>query len=495
MTQIHRMVVAVSWLLVLPLSLGQLKADDWSQFRGPNAAGISKDADAVPLVFGNEENLAWKLALPSSASSPCVHGDRIFTTGFEASAKKLTVYCVDREKGTIIWHKDVPATTIEKTHSASTPANSTPAADDESVYVYFGSYGLLCYSHDGDLRWSIEQPIPRTRNGSGTSPVIAGDLVLLNREEQRESYLLAVNKETGKPVWKYEYTFPPGMFFEGYATPVIWRDQAIVHTHGGVRAVDLRSGDLVWQVDTVSTGCSTPVIGEGHVFVATWNNLGEPSLRPKYPTFAELLEHDDDGNGNVSFAEFPGNVYLFHRPESSDTGGALPMRFVLGMFDGDRNNDITKNEWEGGLKRMAAELTEHGLLAIKLGGEGNITATHTKVLEKRSIPEVPSPLYHQGRVYIVKRGGIVSCFRAATGERLYRKRLRATKSYYASPIAVGENIVFASADGKISVVKAADEFEPQHVNDLGERMLATPAVAGGAIYIRSDNHLYAFQSD
>ena len=465
---------------------------NWSQFRGPNASGVVDGHSAAPVSFGNDENLLWKLDLPSGAASPCIRGDRIFITGFDREAKQLLVYCINRQDGSILWQQVVPAQDIEKTHSASSPASATPAADDEHVYAYFGSFGLLCYSHKGELLWSLEQPTPQTRNGTGTSPVLCEDLVLLNREERQESFLLAVNRTTGETVWKHNHVFPPGMFFEGYATPVIWNDQAILHTHAGVRSIGLDNGDLIWQVDTDSTGCSTPVIGEDHVFVATWTNLGEPILRPKYPTFDELLEQDSDKNGTISFDEFPRSVMLFHRPESSDKGGALPFRFVLGMFDSDRNKEITKTEWDDGLKQFANRITDHGLLAIQLGGEGNVTSSHTKVLERQAIPEVPSPLYHLGRLYIVKRGGIVSCFRAATGERIFRKRLPAAKSYYASPIAVGQHIYFTSVDGKVTVVKSADTLEVVQTNDLGERTLATPAVVDDTIYIRTDDHLYAF---
>ena len=236
-------VAVVLVCLCLPLLGGE---NNWSQFRGPNASGVASGDSTVPVSFGDDENLLWKLALPSGAASPCIRGDRIFVTGFDRAAKKILVYCVNRQDGSILWQRDVPATNIERTHSASNPASATPAADDERVYTYFGSYGCLCYSHEGEPLWSIEQPIPQTRNGSGTSPVLFNDLVLLNREERRESYLLAINRNSGKTVWKHNHVFPPGMSFEGYATPVIWNDQAILHTHAGVRSVGLHNGELIW---------------------------------------------------------------------------------------------------------------------------------------------------------------------------------------------------------------------------------------------------------
>ena len=181
----------------------------WTQFRGPNASGIADDQADVPVEFGPEKNVLWTTELPPGASSPCIWDDRIFLTGFEKTAKKLEVICIDRSEGKVLWRRDVKAKEIEKVHGSSTPASATMATDGERVYAYFGSRGLLCYDFEGNPLWSIEMPVAKTRNGSGTSPIVVGDVVLLNRELEDDPHLLAVDKVSGEVVWKHPHVFAP----------------------------------------------------------------------------------------------------------------------------------------------------------------------------------------------------------------------------------------------------------------------------------------------
>ncbi len=465
----------------------------WSQFRGQNAAGIAEGQTTVPVEFGPKKNLLWKTEVPSGASSPCIWENRIFLTAYDRSSKKLEVICTDRSNGKIVWRRAVEVDNIEKVHAASSPASGTAATDGEHVYVYFGSRGLLCYDFDGELIWSIDMPIPITRNGSGTSPVVVGDLVLLNRDQKNDPHLLAVDKTNGDVVWKHVFHFAPGILTEGYATPIIHHDQVILHTHEGIRAISLSEGKSIWQVNTITTGCSTPVIFGNNLFVATWQNLGEPSLRRKIPTFEDLKEYDKDQDGTIGFDEFPWKFLLFDRPEAVDEKGVqLPLRFLLGSVDDDKNRKLTQQEWDKFTQQWAGDVKDHGLLSIKLGGEGNVSETHVSVLEKQSIPEVPSPLVHDGRIYMIKNGGIVNCLDAETGKGLFKQRISARGSYYASPIVVGDNIYLTSGQGVVTVLRAADELDVIAMNDLSERIMATPAAVDGTLYIRTDEHLYAF---
>ncbi len=235
-------------------------------------------------------------------------------------------------------------------------------------------------------------------------------------------------------------------------------DQVILHTHEGIRAISLSEGKSIWQVNTMTTGCSTPVIFGNNLFVATWQNLGEPSLRRKIPTFEDLKEYDKDQDGTIGFDEFPGKFLLFDRPEADDEKGVqLPLRFLLGSVDDDKNRKLTQQEWDKFTQQWAGDVKDHGLLSIKLGGEGNVSETHVSVLEKQSIPEVPSPLVHDGRIYMIKNGGIVNCLDAETGKGLFKQRISARGSYYASPIVVGDNIYLTSGQGVVTVLRAADE--------------------------------------
>jgi outer membrane protein assembly factor BamB len=336
-------------------------------------------------------------------------------------------------------------------------------------------------------------PVPQTRNGSGTSPIVAGDLVLLNREVPQDSHLLAVNKLSGEVVWKHPHLFAPGILNEGYATPVIWKDQVILHTHDGVRGISLSDGQLIWQVNAATAGVSTPVIEGNKLLVATFQTLGEPALRVELPTFEQLKEHDADDNGMISFQEFPDKYKLFDRPEVTDEQGvSMRIKWMLGMVDADKDREITDAEWEGFGQRFAGYVKDHGLLSIELGGEGNVTETHVRILENKNLPEVPSPLVHQGRIYMIKNGGIITCFDSTSGERLYRKRISASGSYYASPIAVGDHIYLTSRQGVVTVLRGSDTLDVLAENDLSEKIMATPAVTDDSLYFRAGRHLYAF---
>jgi outer membrane protein assembly factor BamB len=132
------------------------------------------------------------------------------------------------------------------------------------------------------------------------------------------------------------------------------------------------------------------------------------------------------------------------------------------------------------------------LIAIKPGGAGDLAAKQIVWKEKRALPEVPSPLFYQGRLYVVANGGIVSCYRAETGRLIYRQRLGAGGFFYASPVAADGKIYAASYNGVLAVFKAGDRFEVLARNDLREAIVATPALVDGKIYVRSENHLHAF---
>src|SRR5579864_3582756 len=115
----------------------------WPQFRGPDSTGVGEGSP--PVHFGPDRNVLWKAAVASGLSSPVVWEGRIFLTEFDRSSKQLATVCIDRRTGKILWRRTVAAGAIEKVHELSSPAAPTPATDGERVYVYFGSYGLVCY--------------------------------------------------------------------------------------------------------------------------------------------------------------------------------------------------------------------------------------------------------------------------------------------------------------------------------------------------------------
>jgi len=132
------------------------------------------------------------------------------------------------------------------------------------------------------------------------------------------------------------------------------------------------------------------------------------------------------------------------------------------------------------------------MLAIRPGGKGEVAKDQVAWKEQHALPEVPSPLYYQGRLYVVTNGGIASCYDAQTGKMLYRQRLGTSGFFYASLVAANGNIYAASYNGVVAVFKSGDKCQVLARNNLGEQIAATPALVDGRIYVRTEGHLYAF---
>ncbi len=457
-------------LFVTGFLLSGADNNNWPQFRGPNASGVAVSEAAAPFEFGPGKRVLWKQALPPGHSSPVLWGDRIFITGFDKDNSRLEILCLAARNGEILWKRTVTASQVEKVQAVSSPVTATPVVDGERVYAYFGSYGLIAFDFEGKQQWEVTLPMPETRFGSGTSPVLAGELLILNRDEVSNGYLLAVDRKTGKTVWKQPY---PGRGSESYSTPVLWRDQAIVHRYGSVDAFDLKDGKRKWWVRAGTSGTSTVTVDKDTIYAATWNPLGEADQVLPLPDFASLLaKYDKDGDGKISADEFPQDLAAVSRPDTANIQGAT--MFVKKFFNQiDQNHDgaLQKNEWEMFRMGMSMAKSEHGLLAIRPSGEGDVTKS-VAWRENTAVPEVPSPLVYDGRVYMVRNGGIVTCVNAQSGKVLYRTRLGAAGPYYSSPIVVSGKIYIASGDGTVVVFAPGDQLEVLARNDLGEEALS-----------------------
>jgi outer membrane protein assembly factor BamB len=447
----------------------------WSQFRGPNCSGINESAQP-PVHFGAKSNVLWKTEIPAGVSSPCVAGDRIFVTAVDAG--KLVTIGVDARAGKVLWKQAAPATKIEDTHRMGSPASATPVSDGERVYSYFGSYGVIAYDLDGKELWRKPLDIGLVINGSGTSPALLKNrLVIICDQQDRKSFLIALEPKSGKTLWQT----PRPDFVSSYTTPVFWsrdgRDDVVIV--GSVRTVayDLAGGKERWSVrgtEGVSVA-PTPVIGDGQLIVMSRAFGGA-----KIPTFAEFLgQNDKDSDGKISREEAPS--YL------REHGGFI-------ATDRDRDGHISEPEWSG--MRTLITRGEHGIFALRAPGKdekGDLTDTHVMWKDKKGAAPVASPLLYRGRVYAVQDGGRVTCYEAKSGKILFeQERLDADGAYFASPIAANGHIYFGSSKGIVTIVEPADTLNVKARNDLGEPVLATPAIAGSTLYVRSANHLWAF---
>jgi outer membrane protein assembly factor BamB len=463
----------------------------WPQFRGSGGMGLALSGKSLPSELEPTKNIAWKTEIPDGASSPCIWGSHIFVTGLDKKKQKLQTLCLDRHDGRILWCNDAPADKIEKTFHPNTPATPTPATDGERVYVYFGSYGLLCYDLDGKEVWKKPLPVPETQFGTATSPVVAGDLVLLTTLG-KGSALCAFNRRTGETVWKNEHP----KFRIGYSVPVYQPEmkgaEIILQGGRGVAGYDITTGEVRWWVGGLTGGSvPTPVIGDNMLFAVAHFPGGDPDDRMKLPSFDELLQkYDSNKDGKLTlYKELPPKVILYDRG-GHDPDSSITMDDMVQFGDKDKEQFLERPEWEKTVETISK--IESAMLAIRLGGQGDLTSSAVVWKEKRALPEVPSPLVYQNRLYLVKDGGIVSCLDAKTGKLVYRDRLGAGGFYYSSPVAGDGKVYAASVKGVVSVFQAGDVLKILSKCDLGEPILATPALVDGRVYVRTERHLYAF---
>jgi len=403
----------------------------WPQFRGLNSSGIG--TGKPPVQFGPDQNVLWKVAVGPGLSSPIVWNGRIFLTEFDSTKRQLSTLCIDQRTGKILWRRTVAPASIEKVHEISSPAGSTPVTDGERLYVYFGSYGLIAYDRDGNTLWERRSPNPENPYGAVASPIVAGDLVILNHQG-KEAYLLALNRRDGRTVWKTDRS----MLQYGWSTPVHWRHDGVdeILVLGGdfkpnqrLMAYNLADGAERWWIGGLPPcGKSTPVVGDGLVYFAAPDIMLDTAFEKSNP---------------------------------------------------DRAAQIYANN--------ASRVT-----AVRPGAKGEANQTHIAWSETKGVPGVPSPLYYEGRLYTFLNGGIVFARDAKTGALVFNGRLGAMGYYYASPVAADHKIFIASEEGVVVVLDAGEKLSVLARNKLDGGILATPAIVDGRIYVRTDSHLYAF---
>lgn len=464
----------------------------WPQFRGPNSSGIAAGT-APPLKFGPKQNVLWQLPLDSGHSSPCISGDSLFLTTFNDVTKELAVVCISRSQGKQRWRQIVEVDKIESGHPSFNPASSSPATDGERVVAYFGSYGLLCFDMDGEKLWEIKMPLTKSYAGNATSPAIYGDSVTLYRGNHVDHFLFAVDKHTGKELWKVPQGEPFTTEMACTACPILSDRTVIAHTARSVQGYDLATGDRRWVTKCATTATSTPVIAGDKVLVAAWNKMGEPVLRPPFPSFEELLnQHDQNANQTIDQEEFP-KLWIFHRPlgaEAPQNGATVRFRSA----DQDADGEISQKEWQQqleGLAELRSRYRTHGLISIDLESSGIVEETSIQTLETRGIPEVPSPIFHDGYVYMIKNGGLLTCINVTTGQREYQIRTGSRGTHYASPLIASDHLFTTSGDGKISVLTLGPNPKILSTNDMEDNVFATPAIVDGVIYVRTHHRLYA----
>jgi outer membrane protein assembly factor BamB len=388
--------------LGLVLTAGLAEASDWPQFRGPGGTGVSADT-GLPDRWGPTENLRWKAVLPGRGpSSPVVAGGRVYVTACSGAAgERLHVLCFDAATGKPLWERRFWASGETVCHPKTSMAAPTPVAASERVYALFASGDLFCLDKAGLLVWcrALGRDYPGVTNqiGMASSPVLAGEVLVVPLESPGESLVAGIDARTGRNRWKAERPKEPT-----WTTPLVWeregRPEVLLQSGTKLTALDPRTGRERWAyADQELTRIPSPVAGPGLVLVAARDEL--LALRP--------------GKGAA-----PERVWRSTRLKTT-------------------------------------------------------TAT---------------PLVYQGRVYVVNSAGVLSCAEASTGKQLWQERLQGPFS--ASPLAAGGKLYLVNEEGVTTVIRLGDKPRVLAVNALEDALLATPAVADGALFLRSDKYLF-----
>jgi outer membrane protein assembly factor BamB len=421
-------------------------AQDWPSFRGPGAGGVAPVSAKPPSTWdvGSSRNVAWKVTLPGLAhSSPIVWGDRIYVTtavpsqpgtptvitGEKAgidSAKDMIAHtwrllAFDKTTGNVIWdkvvHQGMPRL---KRHVKASHASATPATDGRSIVALLGSEGLFCFDTNGTMKWRQDLGVmdvglvddPSYQWGPASSPTIFENLVIVQNDRHKDSFVAAFDLETGKQVWRTAHDEYPS-----WATPTIARgaSRTEVVTNGGkyIRGFDPKTGRELWRLSDSLTQVKVPTpIVAGELVVVTGG----------YP---------------------PGGRPIYGIP--------------LGA-----SGEIAQN--------ALAWRTDHGA------------------------PYTGTPLFYDGIIYACTDNGILSAYEPKTGERIYQQRVGRGAGFSASPIAADGRLYLTSEDGDIFVVKAGRAFELLATNHMGETLMATPAISGNMLIVKTQTQLVGIGS-
>ena len=223
---------------------------------------------------------------------------------------------------------------------------------------------------------------------------------------------------------------------------------------------------------------SIPAVGAGTLYINGWGMPeNQPGKQVAIPPFEEILpKFDKDNDHRISKAE--------------PTDERLKRELYFDIFDLNNDGYIDAKEWEMYRAMMAAE---NGLLAIKMGGTGDMTASSIRWRYQKTVPQVPSTLLYKGVLYMVNDGGMLISFDPSTGAVIKQARLEGARDkYFASPVAADDKVYLVDQSGEVSVLKAGGDWQILTVNAMDDECFATPAIADGRIYIRTRSALYCF---
>jgi outer membrane protein assembly factor BamB len=431
--------------VLLSCSLRGWADDHWPAFRGGARGGVA-EGKTLPATWDERTNVLWKAEIPGAGwSSPIVWGDRVFITAAVSDDKqreprkglyitdlqgqppagehRWNIYCLDARSGKELWKRTAFTGKMSSPiHLKNSLASETPVTDGERVYAYFGNVGIACFDVEGKLLWSQKTPVHRTRMGWGTgaSPALHGEKLFLIHDNDEKSFLLALDKRTGKQLWRVDRN-------EGsnWATPFVWknnlRTELVTAGTRRVRSYDL-DGKLLWELKGMSMiSIPTPFAAGDLLYIAS-GYVGDFFQRPVFAI-------RPGASGDISLS-----------------------------------SEETKNKYIAWYQRYAG-------------------------------PYHPTPLVYGDYLYVLYDRGFLACYDAKTGKEVYgKKRLGGGASAFtASPWAYDGKIFCLGEDGETVLVQAGKEFKVLGRNKLGEMSMASPALAGGSLFLRTQTKVWCLR--
>lgn len=343
--------VSLCLFLLLLVTAGELRAESWPGWRG-DARGLGQtSSENIPLTWSKEKNIKWRVDLPDAGNStPVIHGDRVFITLAEEKGKQRSTLCFERSTGKLLWKKGVTYNKPEKTHPGNPYCSASPVTDGKIVIVSYGSAGVLAYDFDGNEKWKRDLGAIRHIWGNSSSPLLYKDLCIHYHGPGKGGYLIALDKHTGKTVWKYdEPDWKPGVRIDGFrgrdkqgvtgsfSTPIMVktnesRDELVMSFPMEMQGFDPATGKKLWSCKGLSPLIySSPIAADG-IVVAMGGYYGN-SIAIKTGGSGDVTDkrlwYLERHNGGVGSGVIRDGLYYY-----PDSGGSI---FCLDIKTGKTN--------------------------------------------------------------------------------------------------------------------------------------------------------------
>ena len=455
---------------------------EWAAWRG-DGTGASSD-QSLPVSWSANHNVRWKVQVPGYGwSCPVTAGGKVFVTtavsdsqeapmrngppaGVEAPDAyfRWQVLCFDRATGKTLWTQTAAERKPEHgNHPSNTWATETPVTDGGHVYAFFGNVGMFCYDFAGKLVWSKDLGSYKTfaNWGTSSSPAFDGERLFILCDNNEKSFLVALDKLTGKEHWRV-----PREERSTWGTPIIWRNvkrtELVCMGSNYIRGYDPVDGRELWRLASEN---SFGRAGGG-------GKSGPPGPPPK----PGAKGGSPGGKGGPS----GGNG-------KAGSGGC-------------KSSPVANAEmlYVGMSSRKPGQ--EFGpLWAVKPGAVGDISLregqtsnTHVAWFRDDAGPHFNSPVIAGDLLYIFPAHDRepLECLDARTGATIYEQKLEGARGFKSSPCLVNGKVINTDESGTTFVIEAGSQFKLLHRNSLDEMTWSSPAIAGGAIFLRTAGKLY-----